>query len=228
MTILDIMELGFWKSSRICERKTGNVDPPPPQRIWIFSHCFPPPNDLISQSRGLNYSVATYLEMRSRNWISSTLHLHLVLVALRSLWEWNSIQWLIGSFSNISLILSLLWPCWRYGEEVDSYQAWRSFLPALTTTSTAYRLKHNVLNNYVQEDFLHSDSNNNNNKTILTIIIMNNILGWSSSKERTKKRKRRGREGRRRHGSEQLKRIQEDESRRRRTCNCQNKGNHLD
>lgn len=28
MTILDIMELGFWKSSRICERKTGNVDPP--------------------------------------------------------------------------------------------------------------------------------------------------------------------------------------------------------
>lgn len=150
----------LWKKNRKCG--------PPPQRIWIFSHCFPPPNDLISQSRGLNYSVATYLEMRSRNWISSTLHLHLVLVALRSLWEWNSIQWLIGSFSNISLshrISSLtLLEVWRGSGQLSSMTLLSPCSDNYINGISAYRLKHNVLNNYVQEDFLHSDSNNNNKK----------------------------------------------------------------
>lgn len=143
--------------------------------------------------------------------------------------EFNSMTYRFVQQHLSHLISSLtLLEVWRGSGQLSSMTLLSPCSDNYINGISAYRLKHNVLNNYVQEDFLHSDSNNNNNKTILTIIIMNNILGWSSSKERTKKRKRRGREGRRRHGSEQLKRIQEDESRRRRTCNCQNKGNHLD
>lgn len=141
--------------------------------------------------------------------------------------EFNSMTYRFVQQHLSHLISSLtLLEVWRGSGQLSSMTLLSPCSDNYINGISAYRLKHNVLNNYVQEDFLHSDSNNNNNKTILTIIIMNNILGWSSSKERTKKRKRRGREGRRRHGSEQLKRIQEDESRRRRTCNCQNKGNH--